>query len=365
MNDNQHFITKAHLDKFVHPTSPQKVLYPYTKRRGAQRKARGTKRLASADHFYRQIESGQPTNMLDEARKVSEQLFFGSGRSTCAPLAKCIYDENYLPAPEERIMLEGAAAFLRCGAPVQIHNTAMIGLLASQQWLFNELNSDEVIEKYKAQYRDDAENQWNEAKDAIYKGEVRAEVGKENWKQLGFDSFTFETLWLEGLARMGLTICTSHSKSFFLTSDNPVVLRSYFQPDNPGLGVKDAEVWFPISYNHGLLWSRKHLGIHKTTLGYAATCDYNRQIIKWCYREVYSPLPGDWINEAVKEATFDPCYGHYGSLEKVLQHSFHARIGPPGPKGRKGEVVDILAALRAGEKCDVVRLPAGKSIAAS
>lgn len=65
--DNQHYISKAHLDKFIHPSSPQKVLYPYTKGRGPQ-PAKGTKRLASADHFYRQIDAGQPTNKLDEAR---------------------------------------------------------------------------------------------------------------------------------------------------------------------------------------------------------------------------------------------------------------------------------------------------------
>jgi hypothetical protein len=81
MNDNQHFVSKAHLDKFVHPTSPQNVVYPYAKGTGAQR-PRGTKHLASADHFYIQQEDGEPTNKLDENRKKSESLFFASGKNT-------------------------------------------------------------------------------------------------------------------------------------------------------------------------------------------------------------------------------------------------------------------------------------------
>jgi hypothetical protein len=133
-------------------------------------------------------------------------------------------------------------------------------------------------------------------------------------------------------------------------------LTSNIQKDNPGLRLKDAEVWFPISYNRGLLWDRRHRGIKKTTLGHSATRAYNRHMIKWCYREVYAPLPEDWISAAVKEITFDPCLGHYGTLEDVLKHSLPAVAGPPGREVPMGEVVDLLAVLRAGEKRDVVRL---------
>jgi hypothetical protein len=171
--DNQHYISKSYLDKFVHPASSQKVLYPYAKGAGAM-SAKGPKNLASENHFYRQIESGEITNRLDEARKESERLFFASGKRTCAPLPKCVYDSNYLPAAKDRIMFEGAAAFLRCGAPVQIHNTAMIGLLAMQVEMLNSLNSPEAKAIYEASHGAEAENRINEDREDIYKGELFA-----------------------------------------------------------------------------------------------------------------------------------------------------------------------------------------------
>lgn len=358
--DNQHYISKAYLDKFIHPASSQKVLYPYAKGSGPQ-SPRGTKRLASADHFYRQIDAGKLTNKLDEARKESETLFFASGKRTAGPLAKCVFDDSYMPAASDKIMLAGAAAFLRSGAPVQIHNTAMIGLLCTQMELFNKLNTDETKRKYKEKYGDEADEMLYEHREALWKGNVLIDVGRENWKQLGFESFKTEALFLNGLMRMGLTVCASHPKSFFITSDNPVILVSPFQKDSPGLGHKDTQVWFPISYKKGLMWSWKHSGIDRTTFGHSATRALNRAMIKWCYREIYSPLPEDWIAAAVKENTFDPCYGHYGSLEQMAgDFSFDA----VDDNGRKREIVDLLAALRAGEKTDVLNLHRQRSCSA-
>ena len=70
MKDNQHFITKAHLDKFVHPTSKDNVLYPYVKEGVGPRSIEGHEVfLGSADQFYVQDDSGVTTNKLDEARK--------------------------------------------------------------------------------------------------------------------------------------------------------------------------------------------------------------------------------------------------------------------------------------------------------
>lgn len=351
--DNQHYISKAYLDKFIHPTSIQKVLYPYTKGGGPQA-PRGTKRLASADHFYRQIDAGKLTNKLDEARKQSETLFFASGKRTAGPLAKCVFDDSYMPAASDKIMLAGAAAFLRCGSPVQIHNTAMIGLQAQQMWIFNQLNTDRAKQIYEEKYEDNAQKMIEEDRRKIWEGEIIADVGEENWKQLGFESFRFEEAYLNELMRMGLTICTSHPKSFFITSDNPVVLVSTSQPNNPGLLLRDAQVWFPISHKKGLLWSWSHGGIDKTTLGHSATRMWNRQMIKWCYKEVYSPLTDDWIRDAVKEITFGPCLGHYGSLKEMAEG--HAFPAVDGNDNRMGEVIDMMSALRAGEKKDVVRL---------
>lgn len=188
----------------------------------------------------------------------------------------------------------------------------------------------------------------------IWEGEIIADVGEENWKQLGFESFRHEKTYLDQLTKMGLTICRSHPKSCFITGDNPVILVSSWQPNNPGLIVKDIRVWFPISYRKGLLWSWGHRGIDKTTFGHSETRMWNRHMVKWCYQEVYSPLPDDWLRDAVKEITFDPCLGHYGSLKEMAEaHSFPAL---DGNSKEMGEIIDTGAALRAGEKHDVLKL---------
>src|SRR6266849_7691399 len=134
MRDNQHYISKAYLDKFVHPASQQNVLYPYTKGNGAQRPT-GTKNLASADHFYLQQVAGELTNRLDEARKKSETLFFASGKRTAGTLTKWVFDDGFVPSASDKIMLAGAAAFLSCCTPVQIHNADTIGLLEAHRFL--------------------------------------------------------------------------------------------------------------------------------------------------------------------------------------------------------------------------------------
>ena len=351
MNDNQHYVSKAHLDKFVHPTSQQNVLYPYAKGKGAC--ATGTKQLASADRFYLQQESGQSTNKLDEARKEREVLLFASGKRTSGPLAKCVYDDNFTPSASDRAILAEAAAFLRCGSPVQVHNTAMLALMADQAEVFNSLNSDQVKNKYRNSYGDDADQKLEEDRKAFWEGSLFVDVGEENWKQLGFISTQTEAIWLDTLSAMGLTICNAHPGSCFVTSDNPVVLTCNSQKDRPGLWVKDAEVWFPISHKKGLLWTWRHTGADATTLGHSATRNQNRKMIRWCYRAIYAPLPEDWIGLAVKEETFNPCYGHYGSLKETAENHCLPAVDE---SGSSREVVDLVSALRAGEKLDVLKL---------
>jgi hypothetical protein len=224
---------------------------------------------------------------------------------------------------------------------------------AARSFLPNALNSAQVKEKYKNLYGDEADQRLQEAREAVWKGEVFADVGEANWKQLGFTSFETEGMWLNALCQMGLTVCNCHPKSCLITSDNPVILTCQSQKDSPGLGLKDAEVWFPISYNKGLLWTWRDRGISKMTLGHSATRVQNRNMIRWCYREVYAPLPEDWLGPAVTENSFDPRYGHYGSLEQVAgNHALYAADA----SGAQKEIVDMLAALRAGEKCDALRL---------
>jgi hypothetical protein len=78
----------------------------------------------------------------------------------------------------------------------------------------------------------------------------------------------------------------------------------------------------------------------------------NRRMIKHAHRRIYSPLREDWIGEASKEATFDPLLGHYGSLAKVIAASEQAI----DMEGKPREIVDLVAAMRAGKKMDVVGL---------
>jgi hypothetical protein len=83
----------------------------------------------------------------------------------------------------------------------------------------------------------------------------------------------------------------------------------------------------------------------------------NMDIIRWCYKKVYSPLPADWIATAMKENKFNPCYGHYRSLEQIAQnHTYPAVLEGVGKEHQRGEVINMLEALRAGKECDAVEL---------
>ncbi len=350
---NDHYITKAYLDKFVHPGSKDKVLFPYARGDRIPKAAgKGTKKLGSAESFYAQKENGEWHNKLDDARKFVESIVFASGKRTSGPLAKCVYDDDFSPTAEHRPILAGAAAFLHTGSPVQIHNTAMFGLFACQAHALNQLNTVDAKDLYTEAYGDDWEKKIQEDRVALLKGELVVDVGEENWKQLGFEAMQLQEMWINVLSKMGLTICGSHYQSFFITSDNPVVVHCGSQPNNPGIGVKDAEIWFPISYKKGLLWTWKHRGVQRDTFGHSLTRTMNKRMIKWCYKEVYSPLAEDWIGRAMKEVQFDPCYGHYGSLQEMIDNYALTAILPNGTQA--GEIMDITAGLKSGEKHDVV-----------
>jgi Protein of unknown function (DUF4238) len=161
---------------------------------------------------------------------------------------------------------------------------------------------------------------------------------------------------------MTLAICRCHPNGFFLTSDNPVIVLSARQPNKPGVALPDARVWFPISYNRGLLWTHKKgmagsVAVSRSGFGHSETRSLNRQIIKWCYKEVYSPLPETWIDEAMKANSFDPCFGHYGSRNLVIEaHSAPAFVARGSGLQRRGEIVDLIAGLKSGAKCDAVRI---------
>jgi len=339
----QHFITKAHLDKFIHPDVGHAVLFPYRKG-GDPCKARGTRRLGGAINFYRQRENGAFHDNLDEARKQSETLLFSSGRRTPSSLSQCIYEDAFVPSEQDRLQLAAAAAFLWCGSPVQIHNTAMHALLFFQMDLLNRLNTDEMQKTYRERYGEAAEHRLEEDRDKLLNGELVLDVGKENWRQLGFEAFQIEEVLIRLLLGMQMTVVDCNYRCFFLTSDTPVV-RTY----PSGHDKLDDEVWFPISYRRGILWHRRNDGI-RNRLGYSGSFLYNRRVIRHAYKFIYSPLSEGWIKTAARQETFDPLFGYYGSLEKVIEGAKPAIFNGE----RHGEIVDIVAAMRASPKPDVV-----------
>lgn len=355
MKDNQHYITKAYLDKFTHPESKHNVLYPYSRTQGS-RKPTGTRNLGSAERFYEIYDGNGPINKLDEERKLIESALFASGKNSAGALAKAVYEQGFVPTPRERHELGRVAAFLRCGSPVQIHNTSMMCLMAHQVYLFNQMNSDLAKDLYRTKYGEQAEEKLQDDREALLQGTLCVDVKDEQQKQLGFFSYQSEELITNTLHEMKLTICTSHYTSFFLTSDNPVVMTSRTQPKSPGLRLKDTEIWLPVSYRKGLLWRWGNGGIDNDTFGASQTRSMNRRVIQWSYNHVYSPLRQEWIADAVASNVFNPCYGHYGTLQRFLDdHAAPMLVdSPSGP--RLGEVVDLLAGLRSGAKLDILKL---------
>lgn len=341
---NQHYITKAYLDKFVHPSSGQEILYPYRKG-GNPCKPRGIKSLGSAANFYRQRENGILHDKLDEARKVSETLLFASGKRNPSPLSQCIFEDAFIPKEADKLHLAGAAAFLWCGSPVQIHNCAMNTLLHSQIDLFNWHKTDEAIAAFREKHGDAAEQKLAESREMVLKGQLFADVGEGDRKQLGFRSFEIERDVISLLLGMQMTIVDCNRRCVFLTSDNPVV-RTF--PSGPGRA--DDEVWFPISHKRAVRWHRRHKMGVREQLGYSQCFQLNRRVIKFAHKFIYSPLRETWIEEAARGETYNPRFGHYGSLERVISKS--AKVS--SRDGKQGEIIDLIAAMRDGEQVDVV-----------
>jgi hypothetical protein len=342
-DSNQHYVTRAHLEKFVHPTSGQAVLFPYRKGRGLLRPT-GTRRLGSAMNFYRQVVNGTLSDQLDEARKASETLLFSSHKRAPSSVVRCINDDGFVPRHEDALELAAAAAFLFCGSPVQIHNTAMVALLASQMDLLNRMSNKTVREAYLHDYGDEADRRLAEDRERILDGDLFADVGSDHWKQLGFESFQNEGNLIRLLLDMNMTVVSPNPRLFFVTSDNPVVRIYPSQPDKT-----DDEMWFPISWSRAIWWHRRDIGL-KSRLGYSETMAMNHRLIKHSYRRIYSPLAQDWVMEAVRNAVFNPVWGHYRSLRAVLDKSERAI----DQDGKPHEIVDLVAALRSGEPVDVV-----------
>lgn len=341
---SEHYITKAYLDKFVHPKAGQAILFPYRKG-GNPCKPRGTKKLGCAINFYRQRENGELNDKLDEARKVSETLLFGSGKRNSSSIAQCVFDDGFVPTDTDRLHLATAAALLFCGSPVQIHNVAMYSLLLHQMTFFNWHNTENAKISFQQLHEDEWEQKLTESRESALTGKLFVDVGKENWRQLGFEAFQSEMEVIKLLLGMRMSILDCNYRCFFLTSDNPAV-RTYPSAH----GAQDDEMWFPISHKRGILWHRREMGT-RNKLGYSECFAFNRRVIKHAYKYIYSPLAESWIDAAARQETYDPLYGHYGSLERVIAQS---RPAFDDTGNQHGEIVDLIAAVKSGEKMDVV-----------
>jgi len=185
--------------------------------------------VRSAINFYRQISNGSLTDSLDEARKKSETLLFSSGKRTPSSIARCIFDDGFRPRKADALELAAAAAFLFCGSPVQIHNKAMHHLMLHQMELFNRMGTKEAEDLYRERHGDKASEKLAEDRQQILDGDLFADVGRENWKQLGFESFRLE----ESVIKMLLG--DEDDRSNFSSA---VVLRDKRQSCHPYVSVQ-------------------------------------------------------------------------------------------------------------------------------
>jgi hypothetical protein len=230
----------------------------------------------------------------------------------------------------------------------------MIGLFCIQADALNRLNTDEARSLYQQHFGDQAEAQLEHDRQELLNGDLIVDVGDENRKQFGFESFNYQRLWIDALMEMELALVSCQANGFFVTSDNPVVLSSNVQKDNPGLALRDAEVWFPLSYSKGLLWRRSGVGVPRMVLSDRETLALNKKMVKWCYKFVYSPLPADWLENAARSETFNSLFGHYGNLATMIENA--RPLIDANNNQQIGEAMEIMSGLRQGRQEDILRI---------
>jgi hypothetical protein len=345
-----HYVMKSHLDKFIHPTSKERVLYPYRKGMG-QLHPKGPRHLGCAEGFYNQVlEDGAESTRLDEGFQLGEKLLFSSGKRTPSTLSRCVYDEAFFPTTDqERAEITFCTSFMYCRAPVQIHNTAMIRHLGANIDVFNRLDAEdeELVKSYMEANdvtKDEAQKQVAKSKDEILRGNMTVSVGWEHERQDGFNMLTLQQHIMSVVDDMRWRLLRAASGSSFLTTDNPVVVEDPSFPKKRMHGMRQSrriEVWFPISHEIGLLvdWRREQPQ-GRVVASHSQTRALNRRMIKWCYRHVYSPRREDWIAEATKSAKFRPLLDRLTSIDEWC-------------KSARGNIVDMMSALENGEEADV------------
>lgn len=356
-----HYVMKAHLDKFVHPTSDNRRLYPY--RRGVgllpwKRDGFGPKGLGWATDFYSQVrEGGSVSNDLDYSIQAQETLFFGSVKGRLSPLSRCIFDADFFPYTEaQKAAIAFCAAFSRLRSPVQIHDAAMVSEFAANAFALKVATTSDTVEwfeKRKGLSSEEARAAAHEWKTDLLEGNLRAGVGKDKERQDGLESLAYIKVLVASLTEMCWRLLVATGNDFFLTSDNPVVFEDRAQPTKRFNGIRQprVEVWYPLSHRIGLLsnWTMKQQG--RFGVGHSQVRALNRRMIKWCYRNVYSPLPEDWIEHAVRNDDFNPLLDRFTTLGAVVEPAkdniiIEAPASAAAAALENGEPADVFAELK-------------------
>jgi len=317
---NDHYVSRSYLKRFLHPKTlsegvPQ--LYPYSRADGAMR-ARGVKVLGCAEDFYRvRSRTGKSDRTADEFLTSMENEVFRDQPGRQSAYADLTAAAKWPLSVSQKHELAFVIAMMRCRAPIQIHNAAMLLELAENLDAFNKLNN----QSFKQMMISDGatEDEVTMGTAAFVRGDVRMAVAKHEEKHVGLESLAYIPKLAEILRCMRWRLITAPKEELLITSDNPAVIHVPEQRDGQGI-IQSAgtELWFPISYDHGLLLDHRTGGDIREIAGHSQLRALNRRIVKWCYRFVYSPRPLEWLDRAVRESAFRPLLGRLTSLQSLF-----------------------------------------------
>lgn len=348
---SQHYVTQAYLRHFLlEPRTGNAHLFEYTKN-GLRGKKKGTKKLGCAIDFYRQYIGGEANDDLDRHRQELEQLVFEGDKN--GAIFRCVTNGDYEFDSGDIASICGAAALLHCGSPVQIHNTAMAMMVCHQMYGFCNLSTPEVMQHFEDLYGENAPEEIQTVRNALFTGQLIVDVPDKLRKQLGFESFRLLERFLKTLLSMSLTIVTSDSASF-ITSDNPVVLTSCSRPDDPAILVYDCEVWFPLSHRLGILWRKNDYPKTVVHINQSQVNSLNERVLKWCYNSVYSPKISDVLAAAMDNHQFRPLWGYYGNLNRMAETARPMLVEDETGMVEMREVFDWVKYLRTAPIYDIL-----------
>ncbi len=308
LGKKQHFVMRAHLDKFIlppsHPMASERrfrVLFPYKRGEGQiYPHGEGPKGLAWAYGFYDKT-SGPDKNFIDAGLQKVEPGIFSRSKGKMSPICRCVYEDGYFPrSGYDLAMIAYCVAVTWLRSPVVIHTIAM---------------HDGFLNNVKALY-------------IANESGINVEVKIKHEKQNGLMALKYPKILAPVFAEMRWRILTPPRNQYFLTSDNPVVIYDQTTSKRRFVQIgqsKDVEIWFPLSFNTGLYLDWKAGGVlsgnengNRFAIGRSKTRELNRHIIRRCYKHVYSPLAEEWIEDAIIENKFSPMLGKFTTFEDCM-----------------------------------------------